>query len=215
MIKIDKEKQRGILISAGIILVTLIIGAKIIYQPQQAQTVKLKAEIKKEMEKNSLMKDIISAQNALKRYQDRFSPQPDISWLSERVNQSADTLNIEILEIEEATSAGEIPGFIPLSVEVKVRANYYKIGKLVSQLEKSREFIEVTKINLVSVPSKSWDKLTKAGEGKTIPASRRRGRSPIIEEEIDDEFAPAELETLLNKSREIEAVLEVTTYYVQ
>jgi Tfp pilus assembly protein PilO len=218
MAKLGKEQQKAILITAGIIIATLVIGVKIIYRPQNAQAIKLKAEIKKETDKNSLISEIISGQNEIKHYQERFSPEEGTGWLENKLNQLADNLGLKLLGIKPKAKERENSGLLPLTVEVKLEGSYHKIGKLVSQLEKSSEFIEVNKIKMSSASSQAWDKLVQAGEEAVVSTAGnwRRSRKPAPKEQMrEPKIDQAGLETILSKSKEVEAVLEVSTYYVQ
>lgn len=215
MIKIKPEQKKAIIITGGIILIVLVIGLKIIYQPQQAKTIKLKSEIKKEMERNSLIRGIISQQDDIKRYQNRFSPHPDAAWLEDKLRQLAEDLKIELIDFNPKGSQ-QISGFLQLTVEAKIKGNYHQIGKLISRLEKSPEFIEVKKIKMVSVSSEAWDKLAQTAEVVATPGGwRRRGQTVDQEEAKSPKISPLELQTILNKSQQAQITLEVCTLYVQ
>lgn len=211
MLKIKPEQQKGILITAAIIFITLIIGGKIIYQPKQFQSYQLKAQIQKESQRNSLIKEIVSCQDDIKRYQGRFSPQPTTAWLEDKLRSLIESLNIELIEINPKAGQ-ELSGLAQLTVEVRLKANYHQIGKLVSRLEKSPEFIQVRKIQIISASSEYWNKLNQDA-GKTIMPSGRRLNT--AEEPAGSNISQAELETILNRSQEAKVTLEVSTAYVQ
>lgn len=219
MTKLNKGQQKGILITAGIVLITLVIGIKIIYQPQGSEVTKLRAEMKKEIEKDSLIKEVISRQNEIKTQEQRFSPKSETAWLEDKLRQATNSLNIELLEIKPTTSEEETAEFIPLTVQVKLRANYPTIAKLVNQLEKLSEFIEVKKIKMSSVSSRAWDKLAQTAEEMVAWDTRRHGQISSQKEEKEKiegpKINPADLETIVNKSKEVEVTLEVSTYYVR
>jgi Tfp pilus assembly protein PilO len=216
--KLNKEQQKGILITAAIAFLTLAIGIKIIYQPQSSEATKLKAQIRKETEKNSLIKELISRQNEFKKQQQRFSPKSETAWLEDKLRQATNSLNIELLEIEPLISE-EASDFVPLGVRVKVKANYPTIAKLVSHLENLPELIEIKKIKMSSLSSRDWDKLAQSAEETVALDTRRQGQISSRKEKKEKiegpKIDPAILESILNKSKEVEATLEVSTYYVR
>lgn len=215
MPKIKLEQRKAILITGVIILITLIIGLKIIYQPKQGKAIRLKAEIQEEMERNSLIKEIIALQNDIEGYQNKFSPQPQTVWLEEKLRRLIENLDIKLIEIKSEAS-GEISGFSQLTVELKLKSNYHKIGKLVSQLEKLPEFIEVKNIKIVSTSVEAWDRLISA-DPKTITTPRRHPQSVGQKEKQENSeiINLTELDTILNKSQEAQIILEVCTFYVR
>ncbi len=211
MLKIKPEQQKSILITAAIIFITLIIGIKIIYQPKQSQSSRLKAQIQKETQRNSLIKEIIYCQDDIKRYQGRFSPQPTTAWLKDKLRGLIESLNIELIEINPK-AAQELSGLSQLIVEVRLKANYHQIGKLVSRLEKSPEFIQVRRIQIISASSESWDKLNQNAGETAMPRSRRLNTA---EEPAGGNISQAALDTIVNRSQEAKVILEVSTAYVQ
>lgn len=217
MILLTKEKQRGLLITLAIVIVVVLVGVKIILQPQQTQVAKLKTEIKKETERNSLIKQIITVENSIKGYKDKLPSLGESSWLEEKLRQLSAGLDIEVIRIKAKDDIEEMPGLSCLTVEAKLKADYHKIGKLVSQLEKSPEFIEVKKVKISSLSSQAWDKLAQVEkELAVLTNARRRGRGPIQQEAAADTInQPADLEAVINQSKEVEAILEVSTYYVR
>lgn len=153
MKKSDKKKPNKIIVlSAMIIVVTLVIGAVFIYMPFSKRTTALRSEILRERDRNLLIGKIRALGRHLKVYKKMTPEGRDISWLLSTVSDMATDEQIEISSIKPL--APEEQGlYTKLCVTMDIVSTYNQLGRFVSRIESYKKFLRIEGINIKRLDS--------------------------------------------------------------
>lgn len=143
----DLSKRKDILIVAGIILLSLIVANKSIYQVQKRQINSLKGEIKEEETKNRLIKEVVALDKKMESYQKRLPLRRDISWLMGRITPLARGTQTKIISFQPR-EIGKQDGYLHMSLAVKISGDYHELGEFLGKIESTEEFIKIDSFTL-------------------------------------------------------------------
>lgn len=143
----ELNKRKDILIVAGIILLSLIVANKSIYQVQKRQINYLKREIKEEETKSRLIKEMIALNKRMESYQKRLPLQKNISWLMGGVTRLAKDAQIKIISFQPK-KVDKQEGYLRIPLAVRVSGDYHELGGFLEKIESAKEFIKLDSLNL-------------------------------------------------------------------
>lgn len=148
MKKGEKKKLNNIVIlSAVIIIVTLVTGTAFICLPFLNKNKSLRAEILHERDRNVLVGKIRALGKHLKVYNKRIPAQRGVSWLLSVVSDMASKEQIELSSIKPG--APEDRGsYTQLYVILETISTYHQLGRFLSRVESSEKFLRVEDINI-------------------------------------------------------------------
>ncbi|MBU1006301.1 MAG: type 4a pilus biogenesis protein PilO [Candidatus Omnitrophica bacterium] len=149
---VDKKLNRLVILSGIMIGVTLFIGVAFIYVPFLNRTKSLREEILLEREKNILVGRIRGLGKHLKVYKKQIPRGRGVSWLISEVSDMASKENIEVSVIKPGIP--EDKGlYTKLHVILTTFCTYDQLGKFVSRIESSDNFLKIEGINIKRLDS--------------------------------------------------------------
>lgn len=138
-------KLKTIIVSVVVILFIAIVGMNFIYQSAKRKIEAIEATQKKEEEKNKLLKEVNKRQKDIQKYRFRLSLNKDISYFINYVSKLADASGVEVISIEPKSLQRE-NYYQKLPLNLSLKASYNELGKFISKLESSEQFILVEKM---------------------------------------------------------------------
>lgn len=141
-----KKISNTIILTAGVVVVTLFIGVIFIFIPFLSKSKAFRAEILNERDRNVLIGTVRALGKHLKVYEKRLPEGRGVSWLLSQVSDMASGENIEIASIKPGTP--EKRGlYTKLYVEMDITSTYHQLGMFISKIESSEKFLRVERIN--------------------------------------------------------------------
>ncbi|MCD6575427.1 type 4a pilus biogenesis protein PilO [Candidatus Aerophobetes bacterium] len=135
-------KLKTIIVSVGVILFVAVVGVGFIYQPAKRKIKEIEIARKKEEEKNRLLKELDKFQKDVRRYNSRLSLSKDTSHFINYVSKLADASGVEVISIKPGNLQRE-NYYQKLPLDLSLKASYNELGKFISKLESSEQFILV------------------------------------------------------------------------
>ena len=148
MKKGEKKKLNKIaILSAGIIVGTLIVGSVFIYLPFLNRNKSLRAQILQERDKNALTGEIRALGRHLRVYEKMVLEEAGVSWLLRMVSDMASQEQLEVSSIRpDAPEDWDL--YTRIYVTMDVVSTYHRLGRFISRVESSEKFLKVESINI-------------------------------------------------------------------
>ncbi len=140
-------QRKDIIIFVLLLVLAFFIGYNVIYKSRLNKINSIGSQIEEEEKKNEALKIIAVLERRLQAYQKRSFSTTEITQLVDKISELAERVGIEIetFNPKQAISRKE---YIELSLEVPLRCNYHKLGKLLSLIESNQELIWVKRLNI-------------------------------------------------------------------
>lgn len=142
------QSNKIVILTAGIIIATVLIGVILIAIPFVNKNKTLRSEILKERDKNVLIGKIRALGKHLKVYEKRIPEEGrGVSWLLSEVSDMAAREKIEILYIKPGTP--EDRGmYVKSYVAMDAVSTYERLAKFISKVESYEKFLRVEQITI-------------------------------------------------------------------
>lgn len=142
-----KKPSKIVILSAIVVIVTIIIAALFIYMPFLNKTKSLRNEILSERDRNVLIGKIRALGKHLKVYEKRIPRHKGVSWFLGEVSDMATKEEIEISSIKPGIP--EDQGLhTKLYVTMDTISTFHHLGKFISRVESSENFLRVENISI-------------------------------------------------------------------
>ena len=143
-----KKLNKLTILTAGVSIITIVIGWLFIYMPFVNSNKSLRSEILYERDKNVLIGKIRAIDKHLKIYMRRVpKKEKGVSWLISEVSDMASMEGIEIISIKPGEPR-EIENYTKFYVVVDMICTYHQLGKFTSNVESSEKFIKIEEVNI-------------------------------------------------------------------
>ncbi len=142
-----KKPNKSIIVSAIVVLVTLAVGAFLIFVPFLNNRKSLRANILNERDRNALLGTVRALDKHLKVYEDRVPDGRGISWLLNEVSNMAAKEKIEVSSIKPGSPEDRGP-YTKLYVTLDTISDYHQLGKFIASVESSGKFLRVEDIKV-------------------------------------------------------------------
>ncbi|MEE9316451.1 MAG: type 4a pilus biogenesis protein PilO [bacterium] len=143
----DIGQKKDIIAFALIVILAFSIGYNRIYRRNLNKINSIKLQFEREKKKN----DILGITNILDRksqvHQKRSFSTADTTQLLDRVSQAAEEAGIKI-EGFNPLSAVPTEQYLELPLKISLRCEYHKLGRFLSLIESSKEFIWVKELKM-------------------------------------------------------------------
>lgn len=90
----------------------------------------------------------------IEAYQQRLPQEPDPSWLVSKITEAARIEGIELTSLSPENPVDQ-KTFVRLSAAFQFQATYHQLGRFLAQLESSRSFIRVDRVEMNPQPMAS------------------------------------------------------------
>ena len=142
-----KKPSKVVILSAIVVIVTIIIAGVFIYMPFLSKNKSLRSQILAERNRNVLIGKIRALGKHLKVYEKRIPKQKGVSWLLREVSDMATKEGIEISSIKPGIP--EDQGLhTKLYVTMDTISTFHHLGKFISRVESSENFLRVENISI-------------------------------------------------------------------
>ncbi len=140
-------QRKDTMIFVLLLVLAFFIGYNVIYKSRLNKINSIGSQIEEEEKKNEALEIIAVLERRLQAYQKRSFSTTEITQLVDKISELAERAGIEIetFNPKQAISRKE---YIELSLEVLLRCNYHKLGKLLSLIESNQELIWVKRLNI-------------------------------------------------------------------
>ena len=144
----DKKKPDKIVILSAIVgVVTLAIGVIFIYMPFSSKSKSLKVEVLHEKNRNLVIGKIRAIGKHMKVYNKRVPKNRGITWLLNKVSEMAKEQQIEVVSVKPGSPEG-MAMYTKLYVTMDTYSSYDQLGKFISVVESSEQFLRVEDIKM-------------------------------------------------------------------
>ena len=150
-------KRRDLMVFVILLCLGVVIGANF-YSAQMRELSKIKTSISEEKKKNELIPKINKALNTLDAYKKRLQKK-DASFFMNKVAGFGQESNIRINSLTPG-SAQERDTFVKQPLALSAEATYHQLGKFISKIENSPEFLRVERMS-VSTAGRSGEETEK------------------------------------------------------
>jgi len=149
MKKKDAQKNINVLAIVGVVIfiITSTIAIVSIYRPYLNRHKMLRTQILEERDRNILLGKIRALSKYVKAYSDKLPRGKGVSWLVSEVSDMATKEKIEVLSIKPE-SPEDNTLYLRLSVVMDFACNYHQLGRFLSRLESSPQFLKVESLNI-------------------------------------------------------------------
>ncbi|MBI4597262.1 MAG: type 4a pilus biogenesis protein PilO [Candidatus Omnitrophica bacterium] len=122
-------------------------GYHVIYKGHQATVSRLRALTVQEQQTQKLQADVAALYGRVERYRARLAPEPDPSWLANRVVALGEQAGLKFTTIDrEAPQASA--HYTRLAVTLQFQASYHQLGAFLDQLERAEHFFRVERMEM-------------------------------------------------------------------
>lgn len=143
----DVNQRKDIIVFALILILAFLIGYNGIYKANLNRIDSLKLQIEEEKKKNIILGDIGLLDKKLQAYKRRFFTSAEITELLDRASELAKEVGIKI-ETFNPLPAVYRAEYVELGLKIPLRCDYHTLGKFLSLIESSGEFIWVKEIDM-------------------------------------------------------------------
>ena len=148
------DKRKKVIIRIAIFLLAIMVANKAIYQPQGKKIKILKAHLTEEIEKNKLADEINELGNRINLYRHKTSAQRDTSWIINKIFDIAKDMKTEVISLQPQQIEEENL-YVRLPLRVTIKVGYHELGKFLSRIENSENFIKVDSLVVDAVEASS------------------------------------------------------------
>jgi Tfp pilus assembly protein PilO len=146
-ITLNITQRKDIMTFVLLLVLAFFIGYNVIYKSRLNKINSIGSQIEEEKKKSEALEIIAALERRLQAYQKRSFSTTEITQLVDKISELAKRAGIEI-ETFNPKQAISRKQYIELSLEVPLRCNYHKLGKLLSLIESNQELIWVKKLNI-------------------------------------------------------------------
>jgi Tfp pilus assembly protein PilO len=154
------EKNKNILVMAGVILISLL-GAKKANDVHMAKCGQLEIEIKKEEDKASALERIVGINEKIKKLQDRSWDAANFEVVVQRVSELSDAAAIKVHSIMPADKKAE-DDYTAIPFSFSGEASYRELAKFLKSLAKEKKLLRLKEITLTPLREDG-------GNGQDVP----------------------------------------------
>ena len=144
---IKKKPDKIVILTIVVVTVTLVIGIFFIYVPYLNNNKTLRSNVLHERDRNILIAKIRANNKHLNVYEKRIPSGRGVLWLLGEVSDMATKEQIEISSIKPG-SPEDMKLYTRLYVVLEAICEYAQLGKFISRIESSENFLKVEEINI-------------------------------------------------------------------
>lgn len=141
-----------LLIVAGGVALGGYVGYHRIHAGHAQQIQVIAAQIAQETADQDAQRQVAALFAEIEAYQQRLPQEPDPSWLVSKITEAARADGIELTSLSPDNPADQ-KTFLRLSAKFQFLASYHQLGRFLTQLESSRPFIRVDRVEMNPVVS--------------------------------------------------------------
>lgn len=134
------------IVATGIALVGYV-GYHRIHAGQAQQRQLIAAQIAQEIADQDAQRQVAALITDIETYQQRLPQEPDPSWLISKITEAARADGIELTSLSPDNPMDQ-KTFINLSATFQFQSTYHQLGRFLTQLESSRPFIRVDRVEM-------------------------------------------------------------------
>jgi Tfp pilus assembly protein PilO len=144
---VDILQKKDKIIFILIVILAFLIGNNGIYKFYLRKINSVKSQIEKEKKKNELLEIVGILDSKLQTYQIRSLAETEITQLADKISAMAKRAGVEIENFNPGPTVNT-EQYVELSLIVALRCGFHKLGKLVSLIESSQEFMRVKELKI-------------------------------------------------------------------
>ncbi len=142
-----KSKNVLGLISAGLLIFSLMLGWNFLLSPTFRKTASLKQEKQIDQQKAALLGELAATEAKVSRYALIFSEKKDASWLIDTVSHAAEVSGIAVTSITPSQNE-EAGDYTKTPIQIQLKGPYHSLGDFVSRIENDPHFIKVSHVSM-------------------------------------------------------------------
>lgn len=140
-------QRKDAIVFVLIIVLAVMIGRNGVYQYNLSKINFTKSKVEEEKKKNEMLGFIGILDRRLDKYRVRSYLAPEITQLIDRISHLAKTSGVRV-ETFEPRPAVHRQHYIELLIEIPLKSDFHRLGKLLSLIESNQEFIQIKELRI-------------------------------------------------------------------